>query len=145
MFGPSQKLQLLNIHTLISSFYSSAQYNSHFSKEHEGQENVPEIVTPSLAPINGNGNAISSGEYQCRFCCKDYNNKNSLKAHIRTKHLDNRTFSCHVCDKTFSSSSNLKTHTRIVHLMERPYECDECGKSYASEGGLNAHQVRQIS
>ena len=122
-------------HLCNQILYSSTKYNSHYAKQHEGE------VPPPLA--NGNGNSATFGEFQCRFCSKDYNNKNSLKAHMRTKHLNSRTFSCQVCPKKFTSSSNLKTHTRIVHLMERPYECDECDKSYASEGGLSAHQVKE--
>ena len=122
-------------HLCNQILYSSTKYNSHYAKQHEGE------LPPPLE--NGNGNCATFGEFQCRFCSKDYNNKNSLKAHMRTKHLNSRTFSCQVCPKKFTSSSNLKTHTRIVHLMERPYECDECDKSYASEGGLSAHQVKE--
>lgn len=108
-------------HLCDQVFTNTAKLSSHFCLKHQ--------------------DSSSKNNLACTFCGKDYSNKNSLKAHIHSKHVNNKIFTCQVCNKTFTSSSNLKTHVRIVHLMERPYECDACGKSYASEGGLSAHQA----
>jgi len=80
----------------IIYLFSPAKYNSHYAKQHEGE------IPPPLS------NGVSFGEFQCHICSKEYNNKNSLKAHIRTKHLNSQAFSCQACPKKFSSSSNLK-------------------------------------
>jgi hypothetical protein len=115
----SHKEMCHECHECLQIFYSPLKLSAHYSMKHSNQ---------------------GSSELQCNFCNKAYSNKNSLKAHIHLKHVNEKVFACQVCPKTFSSPSNLKTHIRIVHLMERPYECSDCGKSYASEGGLLAHQ-----
>ena len=49
------------------------------------------VDDPSAAVVNGNEIASSASEYQCRFCCKDYNNKNSLKAHNKDNENPSQT------------------------------------------------------
>lgn len=50
--------------------------------------------------------------YACKLCNANYNQYNSLKAHM-SKHTGKKEYCCEVCSKEFSDLSNLTKHLRI--------------------------------
>eukprot|EP01084_Bolivina_argentea_P169365 293613_1 len=81
-----------------------------------------------------------SKPYECtqHNCDKSYSHKNSLLAHIRSRHMKEINYKCNVCAKGFFDKDGWKRHM-ASHSDERPFKCDECGKAYKRRNNLTGH------
>ncbi|XP_055848511.1 zinc finger protein ZFP2-like [Episyrphus balteatus] len=76
----------------------------------------------------------------CEICGKFYINKQTLKAHIRSIHIDiGKKYVCEECGAQFKGISSLKTH-KITHTGEFPFECEKCDRRFQSKANLFVHQ-----
>lgn len=76
---------------------------------------------------------------KCDICDKTYMNKQTLKAHVRSIHLDvGKKYVCEECGAQFKGFSSLKTH-KITHTGEFPYECTKCDRRFQSKANLFVH------
>jgi uncharacterized Zn-finger protein len=78
--------------------------------------------------------------FSCPDCDKMFRDKQCLKNHEQTIHMNVRE-TCHICGKVVTKSS-LVRHIKIVHDKIR-YKCTHCKKSYAGRADLKSH-VRSV-
>lgn len=78
--------------------------------------------------------------YQCRACCKCFNQMSELTTHERL-HSFNKPFSCEQCGEAFMSQSSLSLHVNRAHefSIDRPIHCPLCDYSFSKQSDLNAH------
>jgi uncharacterized Zn-finger protein len=76
--------------------------------------------------------------YACHLCFYKNSDRNSVIAHLKIVHQQNRPFICVLCQKGFPRRADLKKHTQ-VHLGIRPFTCHLCGKSFSRNANLTKH------
>lgn len=77
--------------------------------------------------------------YSCHECNRDFNCDSALKAHIRSKHTNEKPYLCNVCGRSFSLSAILVAHM-TSHSSERKYVCDICGFASKTSGNHHRHK-----
>lgn len=74
---------------------------------------------------------IKSGNFKCEDCGKMYHHTQSLMAHRKRWHTDERPHFCEVCGKTFSLKNDLTAHMRS-HSSDR-HHCEYCNKAFRTD------------
>lgn len=70
--------------------------------------------------------------FKCSLCGKEFISKNTLKKHLRNKHMK-KELSCHLCKRTFDTEYARKKHRKTCSwkfestLVNTQYKCDLCG------------------
>ena len=70
--------------------------------------------------------------FQCEYCQKAFNQKNSLDLHLR-RHTGSKPYKCEFCQMTFTQNGNLRSHIKRVHSIETDeplLRCDECSCTF---------------
>lgn len=81
-----------------------------------------------------------SGKYHCRFCQKNFAQKNMYQSHMRSHGKDGEDpYPCNICGKTFAVPARLTRHYR-THTGEKPYKCEYCNKSFSVKENLSVHR-----
>ncbi|TMW52277.1 hypothetical protein DOY81_002610 [Sarcophaga bullata] len=109
---------LLPCNHCFKSFYNNFGLQYHCKSQH---------TTPKLHV-----------KYQCLHCSKQFQNKNTFKAHERL-HTDGNIFVCDICQRAFSSKLSLEQHQN-VHVTDKLYKCNICSKSFKTFVTLDQHQ-----
>ncbi|CAK1555969.1 unnamed protein product [Leptosia nina] len=77
--------------------------------------------------------------YACEHCGVMYNRKQSLRSHVKQKHLNVKPFKCSYCEKRCSTKRHLQDHETTHNAMRRVYKCF-CGAKMRTEKGFTLHQ-----
>lgn len=71
--------------------------------------------------------------FKCSLCGKEFISKNTLKKHLRNKHMK-KELSCHLCKRTFDTEYARKKHRKTCSwkfestlVVNTQYKCDLCG------------------
>jgi len=79
--------------------------------------------------------------YSCDYCHKDIRGQKSLRAHITSKHMQDKKFLCSHCPEIFASRHLKNVHERD-HNGEKASICDQCGESFATAQSLSHHKSK---
>ncbi|KAL0808307.1 hypothetical protein ABMA28_012799 [Loxostege sticticalis] len=90
-------------------------------------------------PLQAESINKSAAVYQCHICDKEYNRKQTLRAHLR---YHKNSIVCEECGKSCHSKSVLLEHKRAVHDLPRIHLCSYCDYSSATKAGLVVHERR---
>ena len=105
----------------------------------DGEADTARLSEKEIADLMKNHKPGKDGRYHCKVagCDKNYTNKNYLRVHVRSVHVEG--FKCKECNhKPFKSHSGLSGHIRGVHGEE--FKCTECDHvPFRSPSGLRNH------
>ena len=84
--------------------------------------------------------AVIPGDRTCKVCKMVLFNTQSLRVHIKSKHMKTSELTCKICDKNFSNKSTMKIHMR-KHQEDAPkFACNYCEKTFTNVGHRNEHE-----
>jgi hypothetical protein len=108
----------------------------------EGSQSTKADVNGSDDSSNVDNGLLSCIKpFVCQFtnCGRNYSQKSSLNAHIRS-HTD-VPFMCFDCGKPFSRKLAMERHLS-AHSGEKLFHCGMCSKSFSRKDGLSSHVKR---
>lgn len=82
----------------------------------------------------------SMGSNICPLCSKAFNQKGSLRTHLRS-HTGERPYACDVCTERFSHKHVLNNH-KLLHTGEQPFKCPVCGKGFVQKINMRLHAIK---
>ncbi|ODM97441.1 Krueppel 1 [Orchesella cincta] len=95
------------------------------------------------SPGNPHGPIVTAtganGGFQCGFCGKTFQQKNTFQNHLRSHREGDDPYQCDICGKTFAVPARLTRHYR-THTGEKPYQCEYCNKSFSVKENLSVHR-----
>lgn len=86
---------------------------------------------------------------KCPSCWQLFDQENSLRKHIKSKHQINdgssfdRIHKCEHCVLAFTRVDMLMRHNRR-HTGEKPYECNMCFQNFSRSDHLNTHRINHF-
>mmetsp|Transcript_5058 Transcript_5058/g.9245 ORF Transcript_5058/g.9245 Transcript_5058/m.9245 type:complete len:543 (-) Transcript_5058:50-1678(-) len=78
----------------------------------------------------------------CLLCNKEFHRKHDLKRHIRSLHLNERSFVCDICLTEFTRKNRLEAHIKSVHEGIIHLHCPVCDREYINESSMRKHVRR---
>ena len=85
--------------------------------------------------------AVVAGDLQCKVCGATKKSTQSLRGHIRDRHMESTPYECKTCNKFFGDNSTFTAHKKKHDLKAKKFPCTENNfeKCYTSQGRLNSH------
>ncbi|XP_048736876.2 zinc finger protein OZF-like [Ostrea edulis] len=75
---------------------------------------------------------------ECDVCGKNLS-INSIQKHKKIHNGELNMSNCSICGKVFSTSHNRKRHMKTVHMNERSFCCEYCGKLFSEKRTMTFH------
>ena len=82
--------------------------------------------------------AVQPGEVKCKVCGEEKSSIQTLKGHIRAKHMDATPDHCKESQKYFGDNSTYKAHKKI-HAQGSKLVCEVCQRVFPSQSSLTQH------
>ena len=108
-------------------------------------------------------------KFSCHICGKEFLHLKTLKDHIESHSITEKSIQCPKCDKKFLTQFRLRIHIgdvhrplemkstcnqcsfiastpnilrrhMSIHTNERPYSCEECGQQFKTNANLKDHK-----
>ena len=129
-----------------SSTYEVRTFSGYNSMEDQVQcdgtneSNTVENVNQSIEQKSKIEEKTTEENFTCKQCGLQYSQKNMMKEHMMTSHLQNvdRKYPCNQCDKKFSAIKDLQEHTDVQHDGLR-VSCNICNKQFTKMSHLREH------
>jgi len=96
------------------------------------------LVDRTINKRTGCGNTAED-DLTCLVCGAQFTRKHDTRRHIRTVHLQERSFECEMRKRRFIHRTHLRDHIYSVHYKVALFECPECGKGFKNQSKLNRH------
>jgi len=83
-------------------------------RSEEKSGNTPDIgllplrISDTGSGASGAGSTSSTGGFQCGFCGKSFQQKNTFQNHLRSHREGEDPYQCDICGKTFAGETSLK-------------------------------------
>ena len=122
---------------------------------HSSGEDIAEAQSPPPKADSSNLHILAEKimdveNFQCKMCLRQFSNKWSLKAHVKSIHLERRKHVCLICQKSFNHKCNLDRHI-VLHpdyptdtgenldVSSDRLKCSDCKRTFANKWSLKAH------
>lgn len=79
--------------------------------------------------------------YFCDECGRRFKLRDSLRAHQKQGHSEERPWGCEQCGASFKKKGTLTAHLDI-HRGIRPFKCESCPASFRRQTELNIHCIK---
>ena len=87
---------------------------------------------------------VVAGDVKCKVCGESKSSTQSLKNHIRARHMETTPYECKTCHKYFGDSSthkaHLKKHQKGPDVEKFPCDFEGCSKVYSNQSRLTQHK-----
>lgn len=83
---------------------------------------------------------VKSRRVVCEICNFSTSSRTALVDHVHTEHNANR-FKCLQCGQSYNNDEGLQAHIRSKHIVNRTYMCRDCGSRYSAKSSLKKHQL----
>ncbi|XP_033761950.1 zinc finger protein 82 homolog isoform X2 [Pecten maximus] len=77
-------------------------------------------------------------QYKCKECDKDFRSRAHLSEHM-AMHSSLRMYLCDICGVGFKRKSCQQKHMKSIHLNPRSFQCRDCNKSFNTKYALLRH------
>ncbi|XP_069110924.1 uncharacterized protein [Argopecten irradians] len=77
-------------------------------------------------------------QYKCKECDKDFRSRAHLSEHM-AMHSSLRMYLCDICGVGFKRKSCQQKHMKSIHLNPRSFQCRDCTKSFNTKYALLRH------
>ncbi|XP_060079288.1 zinc finger protein 543-like isoform X2 [Ylistrum balloti] len=77
-------------------------------------------------------------QYKCKECEKDFRSRAHLSEHM-AMHSSLRMYLCDICGVGFKRKSCQQKHMKSIHLNPRSFQCRNCNKSFNTKYALLRH------
>ncbi|XP_021365058.1 zinc finger protein 112-like isoform X1 [Mizuhopecten yessoensis] len=77
-------------------------------------------------------------QYKCKECEKDFRSRAHLSEHM-AMHSSLRMYLCDICGVGFKRKSCQQKHMKSIHLNPRSFQCRDCNKSFNTKYALLRH------
>jgi len=75
----------------------------------------------------------------CSHCGKHFQHRGNFLRHSRTHSKEKYLHCCLECDKTYSDRDSLKRHMRMKHILPESLKCEVCSEGFDNELTLHLH------
>ena len=84
-------------------------------------------------------NTNESGKNKCDICNKTFSYSHALNRHVKTVHLQMRSWTCEFCEGKFKQRSDLNNHVLAKHHKVKPWSCHYCNSHFTQKSNLTKH------
>ena len=124
--------QVLLCSVCSKTFTRLRQLTTHQRRMHGIREAAVRDDVEKLTPCD-------DGKFVCHLCGKNFLHVRSLRQHIDTFHLLEKSYSCHLCPKRFGRKDSLNKH-QALHTGELNYVCEFCSRAFNQSANLLKHR-----
>ena len=100
-------------------------------------------TTNAVKKSNNDSGASSktneSGKNKCDFCNKTFSYSHARNRHVKTVHLQMRSWKCEFCEAKFKQRSDLNNHVLAKHHKVKPWSCHYCNSHFTQKSNLTKH------
>ena len=79
--------------------------------------------------------------HQCQICSKVYGHKSDLQRHINI-HEGVKPFKCTHCMKAFNDKESMRCHMKRIHCADTRMKCNYCCKKFVHQKTLKLHEYK---
>ena len=83
--------------------------------------------------------AVVAGDLKCKVCGQTKKSTQSLRSHIRARHMEVTPFECKQCHKYFGDDATHKAHMTKHQPKSKMLPCDQCERVFLSQSRLTQH------
>ncbi len=129
--------------------YNDPYYTTHMNTVHS-LDNVQHVCPRCQKPFNEKQSLkrhlkihqTNREKYPCQECKREFTQKWGLKIHMKTHDPNRPSISCPKCKAVLTDKGVLRHHMRTVHAPDHiKYVCPKCQKCFKEKGTLRKHMV----
>ena len=111
----------------------------HESRNKKVRKNTNAVKKKSNDNSGVSSNTKESGKNKCDICNKTFSYSHALNRHVKTVHLQMRSWTCEFCEAKFKQRSDLNNHVLAKHHKVKPWSCHYCNSHFTQKSNLTKH------